>query len=365
MDARNETSTDGALTVHRTTATNVLGKSPVKGLPRGLQTLLWRAPFGHWLDRLKPDLIHIHNPHPPGAFAQLARAADKRCIPYVVSTHGFFEFEDYAAAFGAAAWQKPLIDRLIRQPLVQVSRGAARIAMLSPEESPLLERLGVPADRLDVVTNGVDPWFSEQLEDSARAALLVRFALPADRPMIFFVGNHTPNKGIDTLLGAAMRMTVPTTIVIGGGLRSQAEHAAMLSQAGYDPEAGHVIFTDFLSRDELRALYQACAIFAFPSRADTLPLVLIEAMVSRSAVVSTRIGGIPYQVTAETGLLIEPGDPVALAKALDILASDPARCKAMGEAGRARALSMFNWERSADRAVALYEDVLASKGNRA
>ncbi len=361
MAEADETSTDGALTMHRIAATNIFGKAPLRGIPRGIHTLMWRADFGRWLDRIKPDLIHIHNPHPPGAFALLGREADRRGIPYVISTHGYVEFEDYAKAFGAAAWQRPIIDRLVRQPLVKVSQGAARIAMLSPEEAPLMARLGIAADRLDVVTNGVDPWFADPLPQAECDALLARFNIDRSKPLIFFVGNHTPNKGIDTLLGAAMAMREPASIVIGGGIRSAGEHAAMLAEAGYDPASGRVTFTDFLSREELKALYQACDIFAFPSRADTLPLVLIEAMVSRSAVVSTRIGGIPYEVTPDTGILIEPGDPAALAAALDSLAADPARCRAMAEVGRARALDIFNWDRSADRAVALYRDVLNAR----
>jgi alpha-maltose-1-phosphate synthase len=355
---------DGKLAIHYIPATNILGKTRPSGPLRSLHTLMWRADFGTWIDRLRPDIVHIHNPHPPGAFAQLASAAIKRNIPYVISTHGYVEFEDYAAAFGASAWQKPIIDRLVRKPLQSVSQGAAKMAMLSPEEVPLMTRLGIASDRLAVVTNGVDPWFLDALPEAECDKLLARFDFDRSKPLIFFVGNHTPNKGIDTLLGAAMQMKAPATIVIGGGIRSEAEHATMLHDAGYDPASGRVLFTNFLSREELKALYQRCAIFAFPSRADTLPLVLLEAMVSRSAVVSTRIGGIPYEVTEDTGILIEPGDPQALAQALDALAADPERCKLMGEAGRSRALEIFNWERSADIAVQLYHSILAGRGTK-
>ena len=352
---------EGALDVNRINATNTLGAKPRPPIPRALHTLMWRADFASWLDRLKPDIVHLHNPHPPGAFALIAREADRRQIPYVVSTHGYVEFDDYATAFAAATWQRPLIDLLIRRPVVRVTRGAARIAMLSPEEEPILRRMGVAADRLGVVTNGVDPYFVDAFSDEECERLLARFDLPVDRPLIFFVGNHTPNKGIDTLLAASMLMKRPARIVIGGGIRSATEHRAMLENAGYVAGANPVLFTDFLSREELKALYQRCAIFAFPSRADTLPLVLLEAMVSRSAVVSTRIGGIPYEVTPDTGILIEPGDAGALAGALDTLCADPARCVAMGAAGRARALDIFNWERSANLAVSLYRDILAER----
>lgn len=362
MADRDEEARDGSLPIHRIKATNILGPTrPNVGPLRSLHTLGWRADFGPWLDRLKPDIIHLHNPHPPGALARAAKQARRRGIPYVVSTHGFVEFEDYTTAYGVAAWQRPLIDQIVRRPLVAVSRGAARVAMLSPDEAPLMTRMGVAEDRLEVVTNGVDPFFVDPMPPTDCDRLVSRFNLPTDRPLIFFVGNHTANKGIDTLLAASLMMQAPATVVVGGAIRSEAEHHAMMARANYDPTSRRVVFTDFLSREELKALYQRCDVFAFPSRADTLPLVLIEAMVSRLPVVSTRIGGIPYQVTDETGILIDPGDAAALAVALDALALDPARRAAMGEAGRKRALETFNWDRSADRAVGIYRDILAKR----
>lgn len=360
MAERDDRVQDGNLAIHQIGASNIFGVDAGR-VPRSLHTFMWRADFGRWFDTVRPDIIHLHNPHPPGALAKAAREARRRGIPYVISTHGFVEFDDYATAFGAAAWQRPVIDQLIRRPLVHVTRNAARVAMLSPEEAPLLSRMGVQAERLEVVPNGVDPFFVDALPPVERDGLLERFNLPSDRPIIFFVGNHTPNKGIDTLLAATMQMHEQAVTVIGGGIRSVAEHSAMLTNARFDPASGRAIFTDFLSRDELKAFYQHCDIFAFPSRADTLPLVILEAMVSRKPVVSTRIGGIPFEVTEETGLLVEAGDQTALAAALDRLVANPALRAQMGEAGRKRALDVFNWDRSADHSIEIYRDILGER----
>lgn len=361
MAEADETQIDEALKLHKIAATNILGTSRPFGPLRSFHTLMWRANFRKWLDHLKPDLVHIHNPHPPGAFAQLAYEADRSGIPYVISTHGYVEFEDYASAFGAAVWQRPMIDWLVRRPLKNVSQRAARIAMLSPEEAPLMARLGISFNRLETITNGVDPWFLDPFSDQKCNDLLARFHVDRDKPVIFFVGNHTPNKGIDTLLRAVMQMEVPANVIIGGGIRSTIEHELLLKNVGYisTDTVNPVTFTGFLNRDELKALYQACDIFAYPSRADTLPLVILEAMVSCCAVVSTTVGGIPYQVSDQSGILIDPGDANALAATLDELASDLDRCKAMGEAGRERALDIFNWEHSADNAVRIYRDILS------
>ncbi len=358
MADRDEAAVEDGLPLRRVRAVNPLAR--LSGLlPRGLVTLFWRADFGRWLDEVRPDIVHLHNPHPPLALAAAAAACRARGVPYVITTHGFVEFDDYGAAFGAAAWQRPILDRLVRRPVAKVARGAARVLMLSPEEQPILAGMGVPDARLAIVPNGVDPFFAEPLPEARRAALVERFGLPQGRPAIFFVGNHTRNKGIDVLLQAAMRMTEPAVIVIAGGIRSPEEHRAMLADAGFDPACGRAIFTDFIDRDELKALYQSAAVFAFPSRADTLPLVILEAMASRLPVVATRVGGIPYEVTADTGILVDPGDPDGLAAALDRLCADRPLARQMGEAGRARALDLFDWTRSAEKAVAIYRELLS------
>lgn len=359
MAERDAMANDGALTVHHVISTNRLN-AVSRFVPGALKTLGWRVDFGAWLDKVRPDVVHLHNPHPPGALEAAGRACAKRGIPYVISTHGYVEYDDYAAAYGGGAWQRPFIDRLVRQPLVRATQGAARVLMLSPEERPIFDRMGIDPARLDVVTNGVDPWYLQPTPEAESAATLARFALPADRPLILFVGNHTRNKGIDTLLGAMMRMREKATAVIGGGIRSETEHQAMLAEAGYDPQSGRALFTDFLSRDELKALYQHCDIFAFPSRADTLPLVILEAMASGKPVVATRIGGIPFEVAPDTGELVDSGDVEGLARALDRLAADAALRRRMGEAGRARAIEIFNWERSAERAVAIYAQLVGT-----
>lgn len=350
---------DGALTVHRMKARNGAKRLGIDNfLPRGITTLFWRVDFGAWLDQVRPDIVHLHNPHPPGALLAALRACKARDIPCVISTHGFVEFDDYATAFGAKAWQRPIIDRLIRDPLVKTVRGTARVLMLSPEEKPIFDGMGVEDARLGIVPNGVDPWFLDSLDETVRLASVERFALPADKPKILFVGNHTPNKGIDVLLNAMTRMREPAVAVIGGGIRSPEEHKAMLDNANFDMASGRAIFTDFLSRDELKGLYQSCDIFAFPSRADTLPLVILEAMVSRLPVVATRIGGIPFEVTDATGALIESGDADALARELDRLAADPALRRRQGDAGHRRAIDIFNWDRSAEESIRIYSEIL-------
>jgi len=179
---------------------------------------------------------------------------------------------------------------------------------------------------------------------------------------MLFVGNHTTNKGLDVLLKSLPMMRQQVCAVVAGAIRSRVEHEKLLAEAGVAESADRQIFTDFVTNEQLRALYHGRS-FCVPTRADTLPLIVLEAMVSSLPVVSTRVGGI-HEVTPETGILVEPGDPIALSRALDQLCDQPESRRAMGVAARARVLEIFNWEASAKCAVEIYREVLEARANR-
>ena len=98
-----------------------------------------------------------------------------------------------------------------------------------------------------------------------------------------------------------------------------------------------------------------------PSRADNLPLSILEAMAAGLPVVGTRVGGIPELVVdGETGVVVEPESPRALADALEQLAGDPDRARKLGRNGAERAAEHFSPDGVAARMVALYEELCAS-----
>jgi len=158
MADRDEDLRDGELRVALRRPTNVLSALEFM-LPRQATSMMWRPRIEEWLEHFAPDIVHFHNPHPPGALWSVARTCTRRRIPYVISTHGFVEFNDFSKGFGSPSWQKPLLERFVRRPLVKVAQGAARILMLSPQEEPIIRSMGVTADRLSIVSNGVDPYF--------------------------------------------------------------------------------------------------------------------------------------------------------------------------------------------------------------
>ncbi|MBL6939871.1 MAG: glycosyltransferase family 4 protein [Alphaproteobacteria bacterium] len=350
--------TEDGLRIVRLKAHNLLAPM-ASALPRQVVTAMWRADFRSWLLSERPSLVHFHNPHPPGALARAAADCSTLGIPYVISTHGFVEFSDNGGFLGLPAVQRRLFRSFVTEPVARVARSAARVLMLSPQEESILLAMGVDRARLEVVTNGVDHYFGEATQESERLALTARFNLPPGRPIVFFVGNHTANKGIDVLLRAIPLLKSKAVIVIGGAIRSEREHAALLASARLQRDDPRLLFTDFITKEELRALYQSADVFAFPSYADTLPLVILEAMTAGLPVVATRVGGIPYEVTPETGELIGPGDPTELAAGIDKLITSGDLRKLKGAAGRTRCLELFDWDKSAAKAVAIYAEILS------
>ena len=124
-----------------------------------------------------------------------------------------------------------------------------------------------------------------------------------------------------------------------------------------------------VSRAPVRALFLVHHIEAWYSVADvavTTPwyepfgLTPLEAMACGTPVIGSRVGGIAFTIAdGETGFLVPPRDPDALADRLDLLLQDPGKRRNMGRAGRARVVHMFAWPRVAARTAALYDELLA------
>jgi starch synthase len=115
--------------------------------------------------------------------------------------------------------------------------------------------------------------------------------------------------------------------------------------------------------DEVAQLYSHAAVFVCPSIYEPFGLINLEAMACSTPVVASRVGGIPEVVVdGETGLLVEPGDPAALAAALRRVLDDPARAARMGETGRRRVEAHFSWDRIAERTLEVYQQAIEVHG---
>jgi glycosyltransferase involved in cell wall biosynthesis len=111
---------------------------------------------------------------------------------------------------------------------------------------------------------------------------------------------------------------------------------------------------------ELPRYYAIADAFVVPSTDhETFSVASCEAMSCQRPVIGTRVGGLPEVIRdGETGYLVPPGDPAALAERICMLLGDPAQRSRMGAAGREWTLEMFTWDRVIARMLACYEEVL-------
>jgi glycosyltransferase involved in cell wall biosynthesis len=191
---------------------------------------------------------------------------------------------------------------------------------------------GVDPDRVEVIPPGVDV---ELFGPSAEA----RHGSNDDPIRILFVGGDFERKG-GRLLLECMR----------GGLGKQCE-LHLVTRYPVQPSPGVHVYSDLGPNDpRLISLYRRADIFALPTYADCLAVVLGEAMAAGLPVVTTSVAGQPEAVQdGRTGFIVPPGDPTALGRALSRLAGDRDLRESMGRAGRVRAVKHFNATANAGR----------------
>lgn len=211
---------------------------------------------------------------------------------------------------------------------------------------------GVPAGRLQVIQNGVD---FARLTGIAAADLRQTLGLPPDMLVIGAPGSLIARKGLDVLISAFSRLTVPAHLLIAG---TGPEQDALMRQAAELGVGDRVHFMGF--SNAIADFYRACDVVALASRVEAFGLVLAEAGFCCRPVVATRVGGVPEVVAdGETGLLVPADDVSALAQALQRLADDPALRTKLGQAGHMRAKTLFSADRMAHEFHTEYDRLAA------
>ncbi len=217
---------------------------------------------------------------------------------------------------------------------------------------------GRPGQIREVIPYGFDPAvLATSAESDRKREELLRQC--SGRPLIFSVGRHVYYKGLDVLIRAMQ--SLDAVLLIGG----QGPLTRSLIRLAGDLGLGErVKFVGFIPDPLLVAYFEACDVFCMPSveRAEQFGLVQLEAMYCSKPVVATQLGtGVEYvTLDGETGLLVPPKDPRALADALRTLLSDSALRARMGSAGRRRVEEVFSVKQMVRKTVDVYQRVLAA-----
>ncbi len=301
------------------------------------------------------DLVHSHT-----WYANLAGhvASLLHGIPHVVTVHSLeplrpWKAEQLGGGYALSSWCER----------TAVESAAAVIAVSRGMRDDLLAAYpAVPGERVRVIHNGIDT--AEYSPDPA-TDVLEHYGVDPDAPTVVFVGRVTRQKGLPVLLRAAADIDPAAQLVICAG---QADTPEIESEVGdlalrlRASRAGVIWLSGMLARREVIQLLTHATVFACPSLYEPLGIVNLEAMACGTAVVGSRVGGIPEVVAhGETGLLVPPGDPPALARAINALVTDERRAAEMGRLGRKRAASDFGWDNIAAQTAALYAELV---GNR-
>jgi glycosyltransferase involved in cell wall biosynthesis len=229
---------------------------------------------------------------------------------------------------------------------------------VSPEvKTAMLATLALPAEKIAVINNGVDPRRYRAIAD--RQLVRRRLGLAEGDRAVVVVATLKEQKGHRYLIDAASAILpeFPDAhfLIIGDGELRQALEAQIA--AHHLENNVHLLGT----RHDVPALLAAADMFVLPSLWEGLPMALVEAMAAGLPVVATEVSGTrQVMVDGETGLLVPPGEITPLVRAISLLLADPARAAIMGAAGRQRVESLFGARRQTAEHLALFAQATRS-----
>jgi starch synthase len=347
------------------------------------------------LDNL--DVIHTHT-----WYVAMAGFLAKKLygIPFVLTTHSLeplraWKAEQLGSGYALSSWMERTAV-LGADAIIAVSNGTkADILKAYPD---------VDEQKIHVIYNGID---LQQYQYTPHQDALLKYGVDPHKPYVLFVGRITRQKGVTHLVDAIPHLPPGTQVVLCAGAPDTPEIATEMrdkvdavrrltpgsrpdfvtvesdeihnppghAAATGDPTGrGHNIvwIEQMVSKAEAIQLYSHCAVFCCPSVYEPFGIINLEAMACRAPVVASATGGIlEVVVEGHTGHLIPfeadevttfPKDPMQFsrdlaAKITDLLA-DPAKARAMGEAGRKRVEDHFSWTAIAAQTIQLYESLM-------
>jgi glycosyltransferase involved in cell wall biosynthesis len=303
-----------------------------------LKMALPRPAIGKTIELFQPDIIHVVNPAVLGLAGVFY--AKQLSLPLIASYHT--HLPKYIKYYGFG-WCEGLLWELLKlvhnQAAINLCTSTVMVAELAAH--------GI--ERTDLWQRGVDTESYEPgLATEAMRDRLSQGNITA--PLLLYVGRLGAEKEIDRLKSILTALPKARLAIVGDG-----PHRSQL-QTHFAGTNTH--FMGYLQGQELASAYASADVFVFPSRTETLGLVLLEAMAAGCPVVAARSGGIPDIVTdGENGYLFDPLDEQGAAIATQKLLADPYQRRAMREQARLEA-ERWSWRAATHQLQDYYQQVI-------
>jgi len=297
------------------------------------------VPIGLW--RAHVDLFHA--PH--------YVVSPLTMCPFVVTIHDciHLRFPQYLPNRAAYAYARTVMTSAARR-----ARKVLTVSKASKDD--ILHFLKIPAEKVEVIYNGLDERLAQAPTDEEVARVRQRFQLTA--PYVLYAGNIKPHKNVDRLIEAfsilrRRGMSEVRLLIIGDEISKYPNlrrlvHRHQLHQ--------YVRFLGFVADATLAVLYRLASVFVFPSLYEGFGLPPLEAMAAGAPVITSNVSSLP-EVVGDAALLIDPMDPQAIADAMARVLGDPALRAELVRRGRER-VKAFSWDRSAARTYEVYAELV-------
>lgn len=247
-----------------------------------------------------------------------------------------------------------------------MQEAACVIAECEQDLHDMVALYGAQPENITIVPCGFDPDEFMPMRQRART----RLGLSPSGFLVLQLGRIVPRKGIDnvirslSVLSQTYRIDAQLMIVGGGGADDSPETGELtrLAQlAGQQGVSAHVSFQGGQPRAALSLFYSAADVFVTTPWYEPFGITPLEAMACATPVIGSDVGGIRSTVVGgETGYLVPPNDPTALARQLAVLYHDPLLARHMGWNGLRRAYRQFTWRRVASQLAGIYDSVIRS-----
>ena len=294
----------------------------------------------------RADVVHVHLGEDLAVLPVGAAAARVHHLPLVLTIHTSLRHTLAVSNLRSA------VLKTLGGPIERWGEHSAEaVLVITPRLRRLLLSDGVDENRIHLIPPGVNSSLFEGPFEDPFAGI--------GRPRVLFVGRLAPQKGVSTLVAAAGLLKHPSAqvLLVGDG----PERKALEKEAKRIGVGDRFHFVGFVAHERLPAVLVHADLLVLPSIYEELGTVLLKAMQAALPIVASNIGGIPDVIEdGVNGLLVSPGEPEALARAIDRLLADRDLARRLSEGAQERAKD-YDWEVLAERVLRVYQGVSAGR----